>query len=194
MSRVPIRSRLRIDPYIVALLATVAVASLLPARGVVALGFDYTTTIAIGFLFFLYGARLSTKQALDGLKHWRLHSVVFASTFLLFPLLGTAAKLLVPGVLTPELYAGLMFLCSVGAPRRRHSPTFRDIMRHAGTPTTCTNGTCRHPTTPTDTISRWLLTSGFGVEPDGGRTHAATNLLRLESGRRAPIDEEQMNQ
>lgn len=111
MSRVPIRSRLRIDPYIVALLATVAVASLLPARGVVATGFDYATTIAIGFLFFLYGARLSTKQAIDGLKHWRLHSVVFASTFLLFPLLGVAAKPLVPGVLTPELYAGLMFLC-----------------------------------------------------------------------------------
>ena len=111
MSRVSIGSRLRIDPYIVALLATVAVASLLPARGVVATGFDYATTIAIGFLFFLYGARLSTKQAIDGLKHWRLHSVVFASTFLLFPLLGLAATLLVPGVLTPELYVGLMFLC-----------------------------------------------------------------------------------
>jgi sodium/bile acid cotransporter 7 len=111
MSRVSIGSRLRIDPYIVALLATVAVASLLPARGVVATGFDYATTIAIGFLFFLHGARLSTKQAIDGLKHWRLHSVVFASTFLLFPLLGLAAKLLVPGVLTPELYVGLMFLC-----------------------------------------------------------------------------------
>ncbi|HEV7451337.1 MAG TPA: bile acid:sodium symporter family protein [Pseudonocardiaceae bacterium] len=111
MSRVSIGSRLRIDPYIVALLATVAVASLLPARGVVATGFNYATTIAIGFLFFLYGARLSTKQAIDGLKHWRLHSVVFASTFLLFPLLGLAATLLVPGVLTPELYVGLMFLC-----------------------------------------------------------------------------------
>lgn len=111
MSRVSILSRLRIDPYIVALLATVAVASLLPARGVVANGFDYATTIAIGFLFFLYGARLSTKEAINGLKYWRLHSVVFASTFLLFPLLGLAAKLLVPGVLTPELYTGLMFLC-----------------------------------------------------------------------------------
>jgi solute carrier family 10 (sodium/bile acid cotransporter), member 7 len=111
MSRVSILSRLRIDPYIMALLATVAVASLLPARGVVATGFTYATTIAIGFLFFLYGARLSTRQAIDGLKHWRLHSVVLASTFLLFPLLGLAAKLLVPGVLTPELYAGLMFLC-----------------------------------------------------------------------------------
>ena len=111
MSRVRIRSRWRIDPYIVVLLATVAVASLLPARGVVATGFDYATTIAIGLLFFLYGARLSSRQAIDGLKHWRLHSVVFASTFLLFPLLALTAKLLVPGLLTPELYTGVLFLC-----------------------------------------------------------------------------------
>lgn len=111
MSRVSILSRLRIDPYIMTLLATVAVASLLPARGVLATGFTYATTITIGFLFFLYGARLSTRQAIDGLKHWRLHSVVLTSTFLLFPLLGLAAKLLVPGVLTPGLYVGLMFLC-----------------------------------------------------------------------------------
>src|SRR6478609_398073 len=111
MSHVSILSRLRIDPYIVALLATVAVASLLPARGVVATGFNHVTIIAIGFLFFLYGARLSAKEAIDGLRHWRLHSVVFASTFLLFPLLGLAAKLLAPGVLIPELYVGLMFLC-----------------------------------------------------------------------------------
>ncbi|HKR52201.1 MAG TPA: bile acid:sodium symporter family protein [Pseudonocardiaceae bacterium] len=115
MSRVSVLSRLRIDPYIVALLATVAVASLLPARGVVVTGFGYVTTIAIGFLFFLYGARLSTKEAMDGLTYWRLHSVVFVSTFLLFPLLGLAAKLLVPGVLTPELYVGLMFLCCLPA-------------------------------------------------------------------------------
>jgi solute carrier family 10 (sodium/bile acid cotransporter), member 7 len=111
MYRIPILSRLRIDPYIMALLATVAVATLLPARGVVATGLSSATTIAIGLLFFLYGTRLSTKEAINGLRHWRLHSIVFTSTFLLFPLLGLTAKLLVPGVLTPELYAGLMFLC-----------------------------------------------------------------------------------
>lgn len=111
MSRIPTLLRLRIDPYIVALLATVAVASLLPARGAVAAGLPHAMIIVIGLLFFLYGARLSTREVIDGLRHWRLHSIVFASTFLLFPVLGVAAKLLVPGVLTPELYAGLMFLC-----------------------------------------------------------------------------------
>ncbi|HZS19909.1 MAG TPA: bile acid:sodium symporter family protein [Pseudonocardiaceae bacterium] len=111
MPDVRIRARWRIDPYIATLLATAAVASLLPARGVVATGFHYLTTTAIGFLFFLYGARLSTMQAIEGLKHWQLHAAVIASTFLLFPLLGLVAKVLVPGVLTPELYRGLMYLC-----------------------------------------------------------------------------------
>jgi sodium/bile acid cotransporter 7 len=109
--RIPILSRLRIDPYIAALLATVTLASLLPARSMVATGLSHATIIAIGLLFFLYGARLSTKEAIEGLRHWRLHSIVFASTFVAFPLLGLTAKLLVPHVLAPELYAGLMFLC-----------------------------------------------------------------------------------
>ncbi|MFI9385602.1 bile acid:sodium symporter family protein [Kutzneria sp. NPDC052558] len=104
-------SRLRVDPYIVALLLTVAVASLLPASGAVATGFGHATTIAIGLLFFLYGARLSTREAIDGLKHWRLHSLVFTATFVLFPLLGLLCRLLVPWALTPELWTGLMFLC-----------------------------------------------------------------------------------
>jgi sodium/bile acid cotransporter 7 len=104
-------SRLRIDPYILALLVTVGVASLLPARGIWAVGFGHLTTVAIGFLFFLYGARLSTREALDGLRHWRLHGLVLACTYVLFPLLGLLCRLLVPHVLTPELYAGVLFLC-----------------------------------------------------------------------------------
>lgn len=103
--------RLRVDPYIVALLATVALASILPAKGHVAAGFSTASTIAIAFLFFLYGARLSTREALDGLRQWRLHLVVLGSTFVLFPLLGLAARLLVPAVLSSDLYTGLLFLC-----------------------------------------------------------------------------------
>jgi solute carrier family 10 (sodium/bile acid cotransporter), member 7 len=111
MSRTSILSRLRPDLYTVALLATVAVATLQPARGVAITGLTYATTIAIGLLFFLYGARLSTKEAINGLRQWRLHSIIFASTFLLFPMLGLAARFLVPEMFTRELYAGLMFLC-----------------------------------------------------------------------------------
>jgi sodium/bile acid cotransporter 7 len=103
--------RLRLDPYILLLLVTVGIASLLPARGIVAVDFTHATTIAIAVLFFLYGARLSTRDALAGLRHWRLHGVILAFTFLVFPLLGLLSRALVPDVLTPDLWAGVMFLC-----------------------------------------------------------------------------------
>lgn len=104
-------SRPRLDPYILLLLTTVGVASVLPARGIVAGDCTHATTLAIGLLFFLHGARLSTRAALAGLRHWRLHGLVLAFTFLVFPVLGLTCRLLVPDVLTPELYAGVMFLC-----------------------------------------------------------------------------------
>lgn len=111
----PGRRRFRppVDPYILALLGTVGLAVLLPASGTTADVAGGATTGAVALLFFLYGARLSTREALDGLKSWRLHLTVLACTFLVFPLLGLAARGLVPFVLTPELYSGLLFLCLV---------------------------------------------------------------------------------
>ncbi|MDT9693355.1 bile acid:sodium symporter family protein [Streptomyces sp. P9(2023)] len=106
-------SWLPIDPFILAMLGTVGLAALLPASGAAATVADGASTAAIALLFFLYGARLSTREALDGIKHWRLQVTVLACTFLLFPVLGLAAKGLVPAVLTPPLYSGLLFLCLV---------------------------------------------------------------------------------
>jgi sodium/bile acid cotransporter 7 len=102
-----------IDPYILLLLATVGVAALFPARGTVADVASGASTAAIALLFFLYGARLSTREALDGLRHWRLHVTVLACTFAVFPLLGLAARGLVPVILTHPLYQGLLFLTLV---------------------------------------------------------------------------------
>ncbi|MEV4939390.1 bile acid:sodium symporter family protein [Streptomyces zaomyceticus] len=106
-------SWLPVDGYVLALLGTVGLAALLPASGAAAHVAEGAATGAVAFLFFLYGARLSTREALDGLKHWRLHLTVLGSTFLLFPLLGLAARGLVPTVLTPQLYSGFLFLCLV---------------------------------------------------------------------------------
>jgi sodium/bile acid cotransporter 7 len=102
-----------IDPYILLLLGTVGLAALLPARGTAADVASGASTAAIAFLFFLYGARLSTREALDGLRHWRLHVTVLACTFVVFPLLGLAARGLVPVLLTNPLYQGLLFLTLV---------------------------------------------------------------------------------
>ncbi|WP_201300834.1 bile acid:sodium symporter family protein [Streptomyces sp. HF10] len=102
-----------IDPYIVLLLGTVGLAALFPAHGTGATVASGASTAAIAFLFFLYGARLSTREALDGLRHWRLHVTVLACTFLVFPALGLAARATVPVLLTQPLYQGLLFLTLV---------------------------------------------------------------------------------
>lgn len=109
----PRRAGRAVDPYVAALLATVALAALLPATGGAATAVGHGADLAIGLLFFLYGTRLSARAAWTGLRQWRLHLVVGASTFALFPLLGLALGGLAPFLLSDPLHTGLLFLCVV---------------------------------------------------------------------------------
>jgi sodium/bile acid cotransporter 7 len=104
-------ARLKIDPYIIALVSAVVIASLLPVRGEVAVGFGWLTKFAIALLFFLHGAKLSREAVIAGLSHWRLHLTVLLATFALFPLLGLLAVRLPPWFLSPTLASGVLFLC-----------------------------------------------------------------------------------
>lgn len=101
------------DPFILVLLAVVALAALFPASGAFGDVLGVVTKIAIALLFLLYGVRLSPTDAWHGLRHWRLHLLVLGATFVAFPLLGIAARVLVPSVLTPGLYTGVLMLCLV---------------------------------------------------------------------------------
>ncbi len=103
------------DDFTLLLVATVALATLLPAQGVAAHFFDALTTCAIGLLFFLHGTKLSRDAIREGITHWRLHLLVFACTFVLFPLLGLALKPLLQPLVTRELYTGVLFLCVLPA-------------------------------------------------------------------------------
>jgi sodium/bile acid cotransporter 7 len=88
----------------------VVAASLAPARGQAAVGFDWATRIAIGLVFFLHGARLSREAVIGGITHWRLHLVVLASTFVLFPLLCLGLAALPAAITPPALATGIIFL------------------------------------------------------------------------------------
>ncbi|APW39088.1 bile acid:sodium symporter [Rhodoferax koreense] len=103
------------DNFTLMLVVTVTLASLLPASGPTAHGFETLTTVAIGLLFFLHGAKLSREAVIAGATHWRLHLLVLASTFVVFPLLGLALKPLLAPLVTPELYLGILFLCCLPA-------------------------------------------------------------------------------
>jgi sodium/bile acid cotransporter 7 len=107
------RALLRIDRFLAAILLTVALASFLPVRGEWAAAASWVTGAGITLLFFLHGARLSPAAALAGARHWRLHAVVFSSTFVLFPLLITACHLAAPELLPPPLWAGFILLSAL---------------------------------------------------------------------------------
>ncbi len=96
------------EPFILMLLGTVVLASLLPARGGWATAVSYAADVAIVLLFFLHGAKLSREAILAGMRNWRLHLAVLAVTFVAFPLLGLGVRAL-PFV-DPRLAAGLLFL------------------------------------------------------------------------------------
>ena len=108
-------SRFLPDHFTLLLIATVVTASVLPCSGQVAVVFGGVTNLAIGLLFFLHGAKLSREAVVAGITHWRLHLLIFACTFVMFPLLGLALKPLLQPLVTPPLYAGLLFLCVLPA-------------------------------------------------------------------------------
>lgn len=104
---------LRIDPYVLALVLTAATAALLPVRGPVADDVDIGIRIAISGLFFVYGTRLSARTAWDGMRNWRLHTIILLSTFAVFPVLGLTCRALVPAVLPESLFIGVLLLCAL---------------------------------------------------------------------------------
>ncbi|MBF7054350.1 bile acid:sodium symporter [Halomonas sp. KAO] len=108
-------SRLRtlFDTFTLLLMAVVAVATLLPAQGAWEVFFVWLTRLAIALLFFMHGAKLSRQAIIAGATHWRLHLLVFACTFVMFPLIGWALKPLLLPLLGLPLYIGMLYLCAL---------------------------------------------------------------------------------
>jgi solute carrier family 10 (sodium/bile acid cotransporter), member 7 len=107
------RPRFLPDNFTLALIGTLVLASLLPCRGAALEAVDHLTNVAIAALFFLHGAKLSRQAVIAGASHWRLHTLVLLTTFVLFPLFGLALKPLLSPLVTPTLYAGILFLCTL---------------------------------------------------------------------------------
>ena len=105
--------RLRPDVFVMALTGTVAIATLLPCQGTSARIFHAAGIGAIAALFFLQGARLSREAILAGMTNWKLHAAIAGTTFVLFPVLGSALITLAPHALGGTLVLGVLFLCAL---------------------------------------------------------------------------------
>ncbi|GAA2081916.1 MULTISPECIES: bile acid:sodium symporter family protein [Aeromicrobium] len=104
---------MRIDPFVVMILGLAGLGIVLPAQGEVLEVVNVLVQVGIVALFFLYGARLSTAEVVHGLTAWRVHVLIVAVTFVVFPLLGLALSPLAPSVISQQLLTALVFLCLV---------------------------------------------------------------------------------
>jgi len=97
-----------LDSFVLALLATTLIASLVPCRGFLATVLGRAADAAIVLLFFLHGARLSREAIVAGVTHVRLQLTVLLVTFLVFPVLGVLISRI--PVLDPALAMGILYL------------------------------------------------------------------------------------
>ncbi len=102
--------RLIPDRFILLLVATLVIATLLPATGTALTVIGWTSNAAIFLLFFLHGARLSPQSVMEGARRWRLQAVILGFGYLGFPLAMLALSPALHGVFSRELLMGLIFL------------------------------------------------------------------------------------
>ncbi len=99
--------------FIVSLPLAIALAWLVPDAGATGgwLRSEVTTKLGVALIFLFQGLTLPSSALKQGASQWRLHLLVQAFTFLLFPLIGMALDVLVGPHLPPDLRLGFLFLC-----------------------------------------------------------------------------------
>jgi sodium/bile acid cotransporter 7 len=107
--------RFGLDGFVLALLGMILLAYLWPQGGIAEGTFSLSSlaNYGVSLIFFFYGLRLSKQKLQQGLGNWRLHILVQASTFILFPLLVFPLKMLVPDEQWHVLWIGTFFLASL---------------------------------------------------------------------------------
>lgn len=80
---------IKIDKFVLSIIGIIIIAYFFPQWGMENSNVPINTisTIGISLIFFFYGLKLSPEKMKEGLKNWKLHVLVQASTFLIFPLL-----------------------------------------------------------------------------------------------------------
>ncbi|CAM4363124.1 bile acid:sodium symporter family protein [Zobellia roscoffensis] len=81
--------KINIDGFVLSVIAIIGIAYVFPQWGVPGSNIPINTisTIGVSLIFFFYGLKLSPQKLKSGIKNWKLHLLVQASTFVIFPLL-----------------------------------------------------------------------------------------------------------
>ena len=102
--------RIGLDSYLLMLIGTVVLATVLPVSGLGAVIVSQIAFYAVALLFFLYGAKLNTSAVVAGMANWRLQLLVFATTYVAFPIVGIVLAGLLSPWLEPNIVLGFLFL------------------------------------------------------------------------------------
>ncbi len=103
----------KIDPFLLLLMAAVAVASVLPAEGTSAEILDTLGILGIALLFFVHGAALPREVVIEGVVQWRLHLFIFTITFVAFPLVVMPLGVLPSAWMPTDLLLGFLYLAAL---------------------------------------------------------------------------------
>ena len=81
--------KIKIDNFVLAIIVVIMLAYFFPQWGSKdsPVPIDLIGSIGISMIFFFYGLKLSPAKIRNGLKNWRLHLLVQASTFFVFPMI-----------------------------------------------------------------------------------------------------------
>lgn len=103
------------DWFLLALIGMIVLAWLWPEGGIdrEPVSLNDVAGFGVSVIFFFYGLRLSPEKLKAGLGSWRLHLVVQASTFLLFPLLVMPLHGLFEGTQNELLWLGTFYLAAL---------------------------------------------------------------------------------
>ncbi len=102
-------ARIFADRFVLLLLATIALASVLPVRGESADTAALISMAAIFLLFFLNGVRLPRDEVLHGVRNWRLQGAIFLFVFGVMPMVGLGLSHVFDNILPATLALGLLF-------------------------------------------------------------------------------------
>lgn len=81
--------KIKIDGFVLSIIAVIGIAYFFPEWGTQEskIPIDAISAMGIFLIFFFYGLKLSPSKIKSGLKNWKLHLLVQATTFIVFPLI-----------------------------------------------------------------------------------------------------------
>ncbi|SMC87946.1 bile acid:sodium symporter family protein [Cellulophaga tyrosinoxydans] len=105
----------KIDKFVIAIATTVLLAYIFPQFGSKSspVNLNLLASIGISLIFFFYGLKLSPEKVKVGLKNWKLHLLVQASTFLIFPIIVLLFLPFVHSEHNRSIWLAIFFLASL---------------------------------------------------------------------------------